>query len=76
MAGSQSVVRCINILWQVSISKAFYRVTAELGKATQLCVFILGVQYLYLGVLKHVFGYGCVVYVLIMCNTTGGLAGP
>ena len=45
-----------------SISKAFCRVTAELGKAAQLCVFILGTGYLYLGVLKRVFGYRCAVY--------------
>ena len=30
------------ILWLVSISKAFFRVAAELCKAAQLCVFILG----------------------------------
>ncbi len=35
---------------------------AELCKATQLCVY-LGYPYLYLGVLRHVFGYGHAVYV-------------
>ncbi len=40
---------CVNILWWVSISKTFYRVA--LGEAAQLYVFILGMQYLYLGVL-------------------------
>ena len=38
----------INILWQVSISKAFIRAPAKPGKAAQLCVFILGTWYLYL----------------------------
>ena len=33
---------CVNILWLVSISKAFYKVVAELSKVAQLCVFILG----------------------------------
>ncbi len=64
-AGSQSVV---NILWWVSVSKAFYRVVAKLGEAAQLCVFILGMQYFYLGVLKGVFRYGCAVFVLVTSN--------
>ena len=33
---------CVNILWWVSISKAFYRVAVELCEAAQLCMFILG----------------------------------
>ena len=64
---------CVSILWWVSISKAFYKVVAKRGQAAQLCVFILGIPYLYLGVLKHVFGYGCVVYVLVSCMFIGVL---
>ncbi len=45
-----------NILWWVSVSKVFYRVAAEPGKAAQ------GMWYLYLSVLICVFRYGCVVY--------------
>ena len=30
-----------------------------------MCVY-LGYRYLYLGVVKHVLGYGCAVYVLVM----------
>ena len=30
---------CVNILWQVGISKAFYKVAMEPGKAAQLCVY-------------------------------------
>ncbi len=41
-----------------SISKAFYRTTAEQGEAAQLCVFILGMQYLYLHVLRVCLGMG------------------
>ena len=37
----------------------------ELCKAAQLCVFILGVQYLNLGVLMHVFRVRYVAYVLV-----------
>ena len=47
---------CVNILQRVSISKAFYRVAVE------LCVFILGTQYLYLGVLMRVFRVRYAVY--------------
>ncbi len=60
------VSTCQHTPWQVGISKAFYRVAAELGKAVQLCVFILGVQYLYFGVLKRVFEYGCAVNTLVI----------
>ncbi len=35
------------------------------SEAAQLCVFVLGMQYLYLGVLKCVFGYGYAEYVLV-----------
>ncbi len=63
-AGSQSVMS-VNILWGVSISEAFYKVAAKRGQAAQLCVFILGTQYLYLGVLMHVFMFRYVVYVLV-----------
>ncbi len=57
----------VNILLLVSISKAFYRAVAEPGEAAQLCMFILGIWYLYLylGILKCVFRYGRVVYVLV-----------
>ncbi len=47
-----------------SISKAFIWGCSR-SKAAQLCVFILGMQYLYLGVLKHVFGCGCVLSILV-----------
>ena len=57
---------CVNILWLVSVSKAFYKAAAELCKAAQLWVFILGMWYLGLGVLRHVFGVRYVVYVLII----------
>ncbi len=56
----------VNILWWVSISKAFYKVAVELCQAVQLCVFILGMRYLNLGVLKRVFGYGCAVCTLVI----------
>ena len=61
---------CFNILWQVSISKAFYKVEVELCKAAQLHVFILGMQYLYLGALKCAIGYGCAAYVLVTTYRT------
>ena len=53
----------VNILWWVSISKAFYRVAAEPEEAS--CVVILGMWYLYLGVLEGVFRLWYVVYVLV-----------
>ena len=56
---------CVNVLWCVSIRKAIYKVVAEFCKAAQLSVFILGMQYLGLGVLKHVFGVQYAVYVLV-----------
>ncbi len=59
---------CVNILWWVSVSKAFYRVTAvaaEVCQAAQLCVFILGTGYLSLGVLRPVFGVRYAVNVLV-----------
>ncbi len=55
----------VNILWQVVSARHLYRAAVEPVEATQLLGFILGMWYLYLGVLKHVFGYGCVVYILI-----------
>ncbi len=58
----------VNILWRVSISKAFYRVAVELDEATQLCVFILGMWYLYLGVLMRVFWVRYAVFVLVTRN--------
>ena len=61
---------CVNILWRVSISKAFYRVAVELDEVAQLLVFTLGMLYLYLGVLMPVFRVTCVVYVLINCFST------
>ena len=68
---SQSWVRG-NILLEASSRKAFYGVAVELGKAAQLCVFILGMGYLSLGVLRCVFGVRYAVYVLIIwlrnCN--------
>ena len=57
-AGSQSVV-------SVCQQGIFIRAAAKLGKAAQLYVFILGMRYLYLGVLKRVFGYGCALSVLV-----------
>ena len=39
-------------------AKLLYRVAVELGEAAQMCVFILGMQYLYLGVLMPVFRVG------------------
>ncbi len=56
---------CVNILWWVASARHLYRVAAEPGEAAQLCVFILDIQYLYLGVLKPAFGYRCVVCVLV-----------
>ena len=56
---------CVNILWRVSISKAFYRIAAQPGKTAQLLVFILGMQYLYLDVLMRVFMVRYVVYILV-----------
>ena len=50
---------CVNILFQVASARHLYRAAVEPGKAAQLCVFVLGTWYLYLVVLKHVFGYGC-----------------
>ena len=44
-------------------AKRLYRAAAEPSKAGQLCVFILGTRYLYSGVLKSLFGYGCAVCV-------------
>ena len=55
----------VNKLWQVSLSKAFYKVATELREAAQLYVFIWGTLYLNLGVLKHVFRVRCAVYVLV-----------
>ena len=46
-------------------ARHLYGAAAELGKATQLCVFILGTQYLSLGVLRCVFGVRYVVSVLL-----------
>ncbi len=51
-AGSQSVVSVCQHTPAVSGIKAFYKVAAELCKAAKLCVFILGLQYLGLGVLR------------------------
>ena len=51
-------------------SKAFYRVVAELCQAAQLCVFILGMRYLSLGVLKHVFGVRYGVSILVKRRTS------
>ena len=56
---------CVNILWWASSSKAFYRVAAEPGEAAQLYVFILGMWYLSLGVLRCVFGVRYAVSVLV-----------
>ena len=49
---------CVNNLWQVASARHLYRATAESGKATQLCVYILGTQYLYLRVLSMCLGMG------------------
>ncbi len=49
---------CVNKLWWVVSARHLYRVTVKLDRVAQLCVFILGMQYLNLGVLKRVFGYG------------------
>ncbi len=57
---------CVNIVWWASISNTFYSVAAELCEAAQLCVFILGTQYLYLGVLIPVFRVRYAVYVLVI----------
>ena len=62
-ASSQLVVSVCPPSLEDSGSKAFYRVAAELCEAAQLCVFILGTQYLGLGVLRHVFGVGYAVSV-------------
>ncbi len=65
-AGSQSIVSvCINIFWWAKYSKAFYRAAAELCEAAQLCMFILGMGYHGLGVLRCVFGVRYVVAVLV-----------
>ena len=61
--GSQSIVSVCQ--QSLTVARHLYRVAVELGKAAQLCVFILGRQYLYLGVLSNVFGYGCAVFVLV-----------
>ncbi len=54
----------INILWQVVSARHLYLLGLQQSKA-KLCVFILGMWYLYLGVLKAVFRFGCVVCVLV-----------
>ncbi len=51
--------------WKISIGKAFYRVAAEPDEAAQLCMFILGMRYLYLGVLMYVFRVRYAVYILV-----------
>ncbi len=67
---------CVNILWWVSIRKAFHRTAGELWEAAQLCMFILGIWYLgrmfilglwylSLGVLRHGFGVRYGVYLLV-----------
>ncbi len=50
----------------LTAARLFYRVAAELCEAAQLCMFILGTQYLGLGVLRHVFGVRYAVYVLVI----------
>ncbi len=58
---------CVNI---VSARLFIYRAAAELCKAAQGgCLYILGKQYLYLGVLKPVFGVRYAVYVLVKTDT-------
>ncbi len=49
-------------------SRHLYRVTVEPGKAAKLCVFILGMQFLYPGVLRRVFGFWCALSVLVIGN--------
>ena len=59
--GSQWVVSVCQQSLAGNISKTYiyiYRATVELSEAAQLCVFILGMQYLYLGILKYVLGMG------------------
>ncbi len=55
----------VNILWWVAPARHLCRITAEPGVAAQLCVFTLGMWYLYLGVLMGVFRVKCAVYVLV-----------
>ena len=50
---------------RVTSARYLYRAAAEPGKATQLLVFILGMWYLTLGVLMHVFRLWFALYVLI-----------
>ncbi len=61
---------CVNILWFVASARHLYKAAEELGQAAQLYVFILGTWYLYLWVLKHVFGYGfCGIYAYSSVST-------
>ena len=45
---------------------------AKLGEAVQLCVFILGMQYFSLGVLRYVFGVRYAVSILVTRNMWDG----
>ena len=53
----------------LALARYLYKVAVELGKAAQLCVFILG--YLYLGVLKCVFRIWYAVSVLVTRAPSG-----
>ncbi len=57
-AGSQSFVRFVYNLQWVASARHLYRVAVEPGEVAQLCVFILGMPYLYLGVLSVCLGMG------------------
>ncbi len=58
-------MRCVSTISPPVVSaRHLYRATAELGEATQLCVFILGTG-TFTSVYLGVFGYGCAVCVLV-----------
>ena len=63
--GSQSVVSMCQHTLAGLHQQGFYRAAAELCKSAQLCVFILGMQYLGLSVLRGVFRVRYVVWVLV-----------
>ncbi len=64
-AGRQSAVKCVSTYSGRLVSaRHLYSATVEPGKAAQLCVFILGMRYFYLGVLSLCLGMG-VPYILV-----------
>ena len=73
LSSSQGGSECVSTKTLASsISKAYlYMVAVEHGEGAQLCVFILGMRYLYPGVqrypgvLRRVFGYRCALSVLV-----------